>query len=117
MNSPASYHTFQLFIGVWVVLGLGSAAFFYFNKNTALKRRVMPPFVIFTSILFLAFVWVTGAPIQVFYVFVPAVAVIAFINIRKYEVLRFLWQTKLWNYGPNLFSPAKFCSKCGAPLK
>jgi|SRR6516162_2844277 hypothetical protein len=114
MNSPASYHTFQLFIGVWAVLGLGSMAFFYFNKNAALKRRVLPPFVIFTSILFLGFVWMTGAPAQVFYVFIPAVALIAFINIRN---TKFCDSCGRQNYGFNLFSPAKFCSKCGAPLK
>jgi hypothetical protein len=114
MNSPGSYHAFQLFMGVWVALVLGSMAFFSFNKNTALKRRVLPYFVIFTSVLFIIFVWATGAPAQVFYVFIPAVALIGFINIRN---TKFCDSCGRRNYGPNLFSPARFCSKCGAPLK
>jgi ribosomal protein L37E len=41
---------------------------------------------------------------------VPAVALLAFINIRN---SKFCDSCGRQNYGP----PAKFCSKCGAPLK
>src|SRR5262245_57464634 len=87
---------FPIFFGVWVVLGLSSAAFFFLNKNAALKRKVHPPFVIAVGVLFLGFVMLMGTPHDAFFllIFVPAITLITFLNIRN----------------------TKFCSGCGKML-
>ena len=41
-----------VFFAIWVALGLFSAGFFFLNKNAQLKRKVWPPFVVTTGVLF-----------------------------------------------------------------
>ena len=87
---------FPIFMGVWVVLGIVSTAFFFLNNNAALKRKVHPPFVIGVSILFLGFVVLMGTPREAFFycIFVPAIALITLMNLRN----------------------TKFCDTCGKTL-
>ena len=48
---------FVVFVLVWSLLGLTSFLFFHFNRNTALKRRILPSFVIGVGALFLGVVY------------------------------------------------------------
>lgn len=47
--------------GFWTAIGLVALAFFNFNKNAPLKRRVLIVGSIATNGLMLVFFWVTGA--------------------------------------------------------
>ncbi|MET7014560.1 hypothetical protein [Uliginosibacterium flavum] len=105
---------FQLFIAVWIALGIGSALFFFLNRNAALKRRVLPLFIIVTSALFLGFIWFSSKSTQVLQFMGPAVVLIAILNIRT---IRFCDDCGRTIHNQNPFSSPKFCSKCGAKIK
>jgi len=51
---------FPIFFGTWVVLGIISFAIFFLGKNAQLKRKLWPPFVIGTGVLFIAFSYAMG---------------------------------------------------------
>jgi hypothetical protein len=100
-----------IFVVVWIVLGLLSAGIFFFNRDAKLKRRLWGPFVILAGVLFTGFTWLMGAPI----LFVgPAVLAITLLNLRSVKFCDACGRTI---HSPNPFSPASFCSKCGAELK
>lgn len=105
---------FPIFFGVWVVLGLFSTAFFFLGKNASLKRKVWPPFTIATAVLFVGFVWAIGFPPQVFFIIIPVVALITFLNLRSVQFCDACGKTIMHQ---NLFSTPQFCSKCGAKLR
>ena len=105
---------FPIFMTVWVVLGLGTSAFFFLNKDSALKRKVLPTFSVAVGALFLFFVWMMGAPTEVLIVGVPAVVLITVLNLRS---IRFCDSCGKTLMGQNPLSPPKFCSKCGSPLQ
>ena len=107
---------FPIFIGVWIVLGIGSTAFFFLNNNAALKRKVHPPFVIGVGILFLAFVVLMGMARDAFFycIFVPGIVLITLMNLRNTKFCDTCGKT-LINQNP--FVRPRFCSKCGASLE
>lgn len=105
---------FPVFFGVWGVLALCSAGFFRLNKNANLKRKVWPPFVVTTSIVFIGFAWATSKRAEVLYVLVPAVALIALLSLRTVQFCNSCGAT-LWS--PSPFLKPAFCSKCGASLQ
>jgi len=105
---------FPVFFGVWVVLGLFSTGFFYFNKNAVLKRKVWPPFLGAVGILFLGFMWAMGVPPETFFLAVPAVALITLLNLR---IMRFCNSCGATLKSQNPFAKPAFCSKCGAKLE
>jgi len=113
MNAQAQ-QVFPIFIGVWILLGAGSAAFFLLNNNAALKRKILPPFAIGVNVLFLGFIVLMGFPLKALLVMGPVAAVIAVLNIRATKFCDACGKT-LMNQNP--FSPAKYCSRCGAELK
>ena len=104
---------FPVFFGVWVVLGVAAAAFFSLSKDASLKRKVWPPLTVGTGVLFLGFVWLMGFPVEVMYIAVPAVALIAFTNLRATRFCDSCGKTLM---SQNPFSKPEFCSKCGATL-
>jgi hypothetical protein len=105
---------FPIFFGVWVVLWLFSAAFFFLNKNAVLKRKVRPPFVVATGVLFLGFTWAIGFPAQVMYLAMPAVIAIPPLNLRAVQFCGFCGATQR---SQNPFSKPAYCSRCGAQFK
>ena len=106
---------FVPFMVVWVALGISSGLFFYFSRNTALKRRIFPPFVIFIGIIFGCFVaYMSRGHWQVLFVTVPIIALISFLNIRK---TRFCDACGRTLYQQPICSPSQYCPRCGAPLK
>jgi len=108
-----SNQIFPIFFGVWVALGLSSAGFFLFSKNAKLKRKVWPPLVVVTSVMFIGFAWVMGMPVNTFYLMLPAVALITLLNLRA---ARFCVSCGATIMSQNPFSKPAFCHKCGAKL-
>ncbi|MGD9636839.1 MAG: hypothetical protein AB7G28_16450 [Pirellulales bacterium] len=113
--NPRIETIFPIFFGVWLVLGISSAAFFYFNRNATLKRKVFPPFVIFVGVLFLTFAGLMGPAREPFFlvVIIPFVALITFVNIRNTRFCDACGKTLV---SQNPFTRPKFCSSCGADL-
>jgi len=71
-----------------------SFVIFFLGKNAALKRKLWPPFVIGTGLLFVFFVYLMGFGDQAMYMMVPAVILITFLNLRA----------------------TKFCDSCGKTI-
>src|SRR6266404_1892767 len=109
------HEVFVPFMVVWAVLGISSFLFFHFSRNTTLKRRVFPPFVIIIGIIFGCFVaYMSRDHLQILFVAVPMIALISFLNIRK---MRFCDACGRTLYQQPIFSRTQYCPRCGAQLK
>jgi hypothetical protein len=113
MDPEKTQGVFLVFFAVWALLCLGSAGFFLFNRNASLKRRVLPPLLIFTGLVFLGFMLLMCFPPEVFTVAVPMIVLITLLNMRA---IRFCDACGRTLHSQNPFSAPKFCSKCGAQL-
>ncbi|MCH9827845.1 MAG: hypothetical protein K0U79_08880 [Gammaproteobacteria bacterium] len=114
MDPAKAEQIFPIIFTLWVLFGVGFAAFFYFNRNAALKRRVLTPCLTAQGLLFLGFAVYLGTPKQFLLIAVPGVFLITLINIRA---IRFCDACGRTLHNQSLFSPPKFCSKCGASLQ
>ncbi len=114
MQFGNSNQMFPVFFGVWIVLGLASTGFFFFNKNAGLKRKVWPPFMVITGLLFIGFSLAIGIPGNALYLMVPAVVLITLLNLRSAHFCNACGATIQTQ---NPFSKRTFCSKCGAKLE
>lgn len=104
---------FPIFFGTWVVLGIISFAIFFIGKNAQLKRKLWPPFVIGTGVLFIGFICAMGFGGQALYIMVPAVVLITFLNLRSTKFCDSCGKTII---NQNFLVRPEFCSKCGAKL-
>ena len=110
---PRGDQIFPYFFAVWLVLGALGFYFFYLNKNAAFKRKYFPWFMVFTGGLFLVFMSLTGMPPRSYFLAVPAIVLISFLNI---------WGTRFCSScGRTIFSQGlggrpEFCSSCGAKI-
>lgn len=113
MDGGDAASVFPIFFGVWMLLGLGSFAFFHLNRNAVLKRKVWPIVVLLSGILFIGFIWKMGIRGNGVYMAVPAVVLISLLNLRATKFCDSCGRT-LHNQG--LFSAAEYCPKCGVKL-
>jgi ribosomal protein S27AE len=101
-----------MFIGFfvfWILLGIGSTAFYY-TAPYETKKLWHPFLTIGSGALFLAFIeFATNGELPVF--FVLFLALITFLNVRN---TRFCPKCNKTLYGR--WSRDKFCPKCGADL-
>ena len=111
MQTSEAANIFPIFFSTWIVLGLGSFAFFYFNRDAALKRKVLPVVIVSTGILFLGFLWLMGLRGEAMYIAVPAVILISLLNLRGTKFCDSCGRT-LYNQWP--FSEVELCPKCGS---
>src|SRR5439155_26967328 len=74
---------FPLFVKIWLVLIGSATAFFYFSKNGALKRRVLPVFVVIFGVLFFGFMVIMGAPLPFLVLGATAVILTIIINVKS----------------------------------
>jgi hypothetical protein len=101
---------FVVVLFAWTLAGIVSA-FFFLNRNAALKRRLWPPFAVASAILLLVIVW-WFLPSEALYVAAPLAALVTFINLRVVKFCNACGATT-----QNLpFRPARFCARCGHPL-
>ncbi len=114
MHSASPDEIFPLFIGLWLVLGLGGFALFTLNKNAALKRRLRPPFVVATAVLFIGSLYLMDPAGQLWLYMLPVIALIAGLNLRMTKFCDTCGRTTIH---PNIFSKAEFCSRCRAKLQ
>jgi hypothetical protein len=108
---------FGLFMVVWVAVGVAGFYLFGVRRDAAFKRRWFRWYIIAAAIAFLAFVLVTvdqGLRPEVLFLVVPAVALIAFLNIWG---TRFCASCGRTIYTQWLFSRPRYCSHCGAKLE
>ena len=103
---------FIAFIAVWVLLAGTSGLFFFLSKNAPLKRKLWPPFSIFTALLFGAFAWAMGIPTQHLLLMLPFLVVVVVMNLRAIQFCNSCGAT----ITSQSLAKAKFCSKCGSSL-
>ena len=101
------------FFVVACLLGFLSFLFFHFNRDTHLKRKMLPVTIIAYSVLFLTFVVIYLPRKRDFLFALPAVMVIGYLNWRNTYFCDACGQTF---YNHQWFSSVTFCSKCGAKL-
>lgn len=82
---------FGIFSAIWVALGVSGFGLFFVSKNVRFKRRYFPWYVTLVGLLFIWFGLQMGLPLRLFFILVPAVALITFINVKV----------------------TKFCDNCG----
>ncbi|MDQ1092421.1 hypothetical protein QE400_001834 [Xanthomonas sacchari] len=99
--------------GFWAAIGLVALAFFTFNKNASLKRRVLIVGSIATNVLMLVFFWATGAP-PLFLVF--AAAVVGYGLWQSIHLTRFCDACAALNAPQGHRQARTECRKCGAAL-
>jgi len=104
---------FPIFFATWVVLGVASFAFFQLNRNAALKRKLWPIFSVGVGILFIVFAWLMGLRDRQLYFVFPAVALIAYLNVR---FIKFCDSCGRTIYRQPPFVSYHFCPSCGAKL-
>ncbi len=109
--NPNPDEVWPIFVGVWIVLGAASFVIFFLGEDAQLKRKLWPPFVIGSGILFLLFGYILGFRGEALYFMVPAVAVITGINLKSTKFCDSCGKTA---FTQSLFSAPKFCAKCGA---
>jgi len=73
---------FPIFFVTWVILGVISFVIFFLGNNAQLKRKLWPPFVVGTGVLFIGFTYAMGFGGKALYITVPAVILIIFLNLR-----------------------------------
>jgi hypothetical protein len=105
---------FPIFVCTWIILGIISFIVFFIGKNAQLKRKLWPPFVIGSGILFISFTYAMGFRGEGIYFVVPVVMLVSFINIRS---IKFCDECGKTIKSQNLLSKIEFCPKCGAKLK
>jgi predicted RNA-binding Zn-ribbon protein involved in translation (DUF1610 family) len=110
---PFSFGTWLLFFvfAAWLVLWLGSIAFFHFNKNAALKRKLWPIMVVGHGVLFLMYVWFMGFTGKGIYFVVSAVAFISLLSLST------KFCDSCGNNIQGLFSGVEYCPRCGSKLR
>ncbi len=103
-----------VFVGVWVVLAVGNAAFFLGSKNAKLKKRLFPWAMAFFAAVFALFLLLVNAGQPEFLVALPVLMLIVWINVRATKfcescgatVVNYLWFMKM-----------RYCPRCGADLQ
>jgi len=112
--APASVNPpFPMYFGLWFLVSIGSAAFFRYNRNAALKRRVWPAFLVVASLVFVGIVWFVGRRVEVLAFVVPAVALLTLANLR---MVRFCGACGDTVRSASPWRRAVYCPRCGSKL-
>jgi len=123
-NDPIDWLTDAIMlssIGIWIILGIGGFFLFHLWNNVASKKKWFPRYLILegalatfictaTAVLHFRSLW----SLCVLVFLVPGVALIVYLGMK---FTKFCDQCGAVIYDGNWFSPAKFCSACGADLR
>jgi len=106
-----SSRSYTIFLVVWIIIGVVPTAFFYGNKNAALKRKIYSVLVIGASALFGFFASSRLDFSRSFsWFFMIMLGAITVMNLRG---IKFCLACGATNRSQNPFSPVAYCSKCG----
>jgi hypothetical protein len=115
-----------LFFGTWFVLVIGGLTYFYLGKDYSFKRKWYPRFMMFAGFYFV-FSMITlsalyshsrgGSPIMDVLPMVLVVLPMVFFGLlMTIKFTKFCRGCGSTLYDFNMFSPMKFCPKCGEGL-
>jgi len=103
-----------IFAGTWIVLITLSFYLFNIRNDYKFKVKYFKYFTIILGVMFIGYAAAMGAPRQVYFMIVPAVALMTFMNLKFTRFCRNCGKTII-NYMP--FTSIEFCPKCGSRLK
>ena len=109
----SSDQTYTIFFAVWVILVGVSVYFFVISTDVERKRKNFKPFLTFSGLLFLGFLWTQDLPAAILAMAVAMVLLIIFLNIR---MIRFCDSCGKTVFNRLSFSTPRFCSHCGEKL-
>jgi hypothetical protein len=98
---------------VWMLLAAANAIF-YWKGSLAAKRRWHPRIAIAAGVLFAGFVALVFPEPRMLVLFLPAIALICFLNLKLIKFCGSCGATIMSNMA---LRPARFCQRCGAPLE
>ena len=104
---------FVIFMGLFVILGIAGNILFFTGKNVAFKKKYFSWYVIAAGVLFGLSIIATGMEFIGLMIFIPAIALITFMNLRAIKFCDSCGKTivsSAW------LSKVNFCSNCGAKL-
>ncbi len=104
---------FVILMGLFVAFGLAGSIVFLVSKNAAFKKKYFPWYVISIGVIFGLSIIVTGMDFVGLIVFLPAIALITFMNLRMTKFCDSCGKTII---NRALFSKVNYCSNCGAKL-
>jgi hypothetical protein len=97
----------------WVILGILGFFLFYVNNNAEFKKKYFPWYVIMAGVIFGICLIFAGMPPFALIIFIPAIALITFLNLHFIKFCSSCGKTISTNTWP---SKVKYCSNCGAKL-
>lgn len=103
---------FFVFFGVWVLLGIGSAALLWFG-SLEFKRTWYPRLIVIAGVLFVGFVYWLVPVKQVLVVVIPAATLITLLNLK---ISKFCPQCGAFFQEFGFFFRSNYCRKCGHEL-
>lgn len=104
---------FPAFMVAWAAYGLLGLPL-YFGRNLTLKRRYLRPYMIGAGALFVGGMLLTGFPVFMVILAVPAVAIVTVVNLKQIQFCERCGATVVRSA---FFQKSKFCSRCGAPIE
>lgn len=104
--------TFQIFFIVWIILGLSVFAFYTFNNNYALKRKLHPIIMILIAIIFLSYTYMYFTVKNQRYILIPFIGLITYMNIKMVRFCDKCGKTIYKNMGHK----DGFCPRCGEKI-
>ena len=113
MPHAISERIVPILAGIWLLLALASAAFFFLYNNAALKRRLWRPYVVMAGMILVGFPWMMGMPNEGLYFLIPLAIVLIVLHLRSVRFCSSCGKTVM-NSIP--WSKPELCSKCGAKL-
>ena len=96
------------FLILCLAVGIGLPAFYSALKDGRLKRQLHPWLVAIPALAFGGFLFVSGMPASVLWVFLLLLALVTYANIR--------WITFCNACGGLAYSRMISCPKCGTPM-
>ena len=96
-----------------VLTGVGVIALLLVSRDASLKRRLYPPMLILSSVIFFSMVASVRVPWPFLLLSAPVLVVIVLLNLRNTKFCDACGQAVT---NPGSIQPPTVCSKCGAAL-
>jgi len=107
---------FLMFFLVWVLWHIAAWMLVHRGRTTEFRRRWHPRSALISALAFCAFVFYIvsiGFPKGILNIFIPAVVIVTFINIRN---TRFCGYCGKQNFTASPVARLRECKRCGRPL-
>ncbi len=110
---PDANPALLLWFGAFFLTSAGGGLYFWFGTNASNKRQLYPWYSLFSGVLFLGFVFFSGAPPAFLIFAIPAVAWASYAHARTTV---FCPRCARMIYRGRWLNQTNFCPRCGQAL-